>query len=128
MTLMEAIGQADALYFNTFSQSEKVGWLSRLDGLIHTQILQTHEGEPAPFPGYGPDTDPDRLLLVPPPYDCMYISWLQAQMELALRETEGYNAAIQTFNAEYSAYEKDYNRNHMPKNKGYFRFGGGNGR
>ena len=124
MTVMEAIGQVDALYFNTFSYADKVRWLSRLDGIIQNQIMDTHEGGNArSFSGYGPDTDPAQQLLVQPPYDAMYLSWLQAQMELALRETENYNASILTFNAEYSAFEKDYNRKHMPLAKGKrFRF------
>ena len=124
MTIADAIRRVYALYFNTFSQGEKVAWLSKLDGLIWEQIIRTHAGGgEAAFAGYGPDTDPDTGLLVPPPYDEMYIPWLQAQMELALRETEGYNASILTFNAEFEAFEKQYNRTHMPLARGKrFRF------
>ena len=123
MTVADAIGRVDAVYFNTFSHGEKVAWLSKLDGLVHTQILAVHEGALEDFTGYGPDTDPGTLLLIPPPYDEMYLSWLQSQMELALRETEGYNASILTFNAEYEAFEKYYNRTHMPLSRGNrFRF------
>lgn len=123
MTIADAIGRVDAVYFNTFSYGEKVAWLSKLDGLIHTQILAVHAEAPAEFSGYGPDENPGRVLLVSPPYDEMYLSWLQSQMELALRETEGYNAFILTFNAEYEAFEKYYNRTHMPLAKGgRFRF------
>lgn len=123
MTIGDAIGQVDALYFNTFSGGEKIAWLSKLDGLIREQVLSSHAGGGAPFPGYGPETDPATELLVPAPYDSMYLSWLQAQMELALRETEGYNASILTFNAELEAFERHWHRTHMPLTQGHrFRF------
>ena len=124
MTIAEAIGQADALYFNTFSNGEKTAWLSRLDGMVRDQILAVHEGSGGlTFSGYGPGTDPATVLLVPPPYDGLYLPWLQSQMELALRETEGYNASILTFNALYEAFEKYWNRTHMPLSRGSrFRF------
>lgn len=118
MTIGDAIGQVDALYFNTFSGGEKIAWLSKLDGLIREQIFSSHEGAGEPFSGYGPETDPAVELLVPPPYDGLYIPWLQAQMELALRETEGYNASILTFNAEYEAFEKHWHRTHLPLSRG----------
>lgn len=123
MRVVDAISRVDALYFNTFSNDEKVAWLAKLDGLVYEQIISAHEGaENGDFTGYDPHKDLQTQLLVPAPYDEMYIPWLQAQMELALRETDGYNASILTFNAEFGAFENAYNRSHLPKNRGRFRF------
>jgi len=123
MRIIDAISRVDGLYFNTFSNDDKVAWLSKLDGLVYKQIIATHEGaEDRGFTGYDPLKDLQTPLLVPAPYDEMYIPWLQAQMELALRETDGYNASILTFNAEFGAFENEYNRTHLPKHKGRFRF------
>lgn len=123
MRIVDAISRVDALYFNTFSNDEKVAWLAKLDGLILEQVIAAHEGaEKVCFSGYDPLGDLQTRLLVDAPYDEMYIPWLQAQMELALRETEGYNAAITTFNAEYGAFVNSYNRSHMPKSHGIFRY------
>lgn len=119
MKIIDAINRVDALLFNTFSNGEKIAWLSKADWMIKRQIIDTHEGgETVMFKGYDSDTDIETELLVPVPYDGLYLTWLQAQMELALKETGNYNASILTFNAEYEAFENDYNRNHMPKSRG----------
>lgn len=118
MKIIDAISRVDALYFNTFSVAEKIGWLSKADWMIKRHILDTHEGQETDFRGYTPETDLQTELLAPVPYDEMYLPWLQAQMELALKETENYNASILTFNTEYEAFENYYNRTHMPKQHG----------
>lgn len=118
MKIINAISRVDALYFNTFSVPEKIRWLSKLDWMIKRNILDTHEGSETEFNGYTPETDLQTELLAPVPYDEMYIPWLQAQMELALKEIDSYNASIMIFNTEYEAFEGYYNRNHMPKQRG----------
>lgn len=121
MTIGEAITRTDALYFNTFSDQEKVAWLSKIDWMIKRHIIDTHEGaEETVFTGYDSDTDMNTQLLAPQPYDEMYITWLQAQMELTLKEKQNYNASIVTFNSEYEAFENYYNRTHMPLGGGRF--------
>ena len=53
MTIIEAINKLDALKFNTYSQNDKVAWLSQLDLAIKRTVLDNHEGNPAPnFTGY----------------------------------------------------------------------------
>ena len=119
MKIIDAISRVDALYFNTFSNAEKIAWLSKADWMIKRHIIDTHEGGDAiAFKGYDTDTDMQTQLLAPVPYDEMYLTWLQAQMELALKETDNYNASILTFNSEYEAFENYYNRNHMPLCRG----------
>ena len=44
MKLIEAINKIDALKQNTFTQEDKIGWLSTLDGIIKSEIIDTHEG------------------------------------------------------------------------------------
>ena len=118
MKIIDAISRVDALYFNTFSMAEKIAWLSKADWMIKRHILDTHEGAEPEFRGYSPETDLQTELLAPVPYDEMYIPWLQAQMELALKEVDNYNASIMIFNTEYEAFERYYNREHMPKQAG----------
>jgi len=42
MTILEAIGRVDALRHNTFSQEEKIQWLSQVDGLVDQDLIRTH--------------------------------------------------------------------------------------
>jgi hypothetical protein len=115
MTIMEAISQTDALKQNTYSNSHKVAWLSKVDGMVKRLIIDTHEGgEGVIFTGYTDDTPMDTELLVPAPFDTLYQRWLEAQIDLANAENEQYNASISLFTTEYHAFEDDYHRKHMP--------------
>lgn len=118
MTLFEAISQINNLKPNTYSQSDKVKWLSTLDGIIKTEIIDTHEGaEQVEFNGYDDDTDISTELLVPAPYDSIYPLWLSAQIDFANGEFDRYNNGVQAYNDAFSAYEKHYNRTHLPKGR-----------
>ena len=116
MTIIEAINRVDALKPNSYSQDEKIGWLSKLDGTIKSEIIDTHEGaESVVFEGYDSNTSLSTILLAPAPHDDMYIRWLGAQIDYANNEIGKYNNEMVMFNTLYAKYERYYNRNHMPK-------------
>ena len=105
--------------FNTYKQPEKIDWLSRLDGVVKKQIIDTHEGgESVSFTGYTADTPSDTVLLVPAPYDEIYLRWMEAQIDYHNGEYDKYNNAIIMFNTAFEAYAAYYNQNHMPANRG----------
>lgn len=121
MTVMEAINHVDAVKPNGYRQSEKIRWLSYLDGIIKKEIIDTHEGgEKVSFSGY---TDNSLMteLLVPAPYDDIYIKWLEAQIDYANGEYGKYNNSITMYNNAYMAFAKAYNREHLPKNTAGFK-------
>lgn len=123
MTIIEAINQVDKLKPNTHSQETKIQWLSALDGKIKRSIIDTHErGECLSmgfwFDGYNENTPLDMELIAPAPYDEMYRHYLSAKIDEVNGEFERYNASITLFNAEYEAFENDYNRTHLPKSAG----------
>lgn len=116
MTIIEAINQIDALKANTYSQADKIEWLSRVDGMIKRIIVDTHEdGEDIEFDGYNEDTALETELIAPHPYDELYIRWLEAQIDYTNAEYGKYNNSITTFNAAFTNYQNYYNRQHMPK-------------
>ena len=118
MTIIEAINKLDELKHNTYSQTDKVAWLSRLDAMVKKLIIDTHEGgDEVIFTGYGSDTDLHTQLLVDSPFDEMYLRWMEAQIDYTNGEYEKYNNSIEMFNTVYKAFENWYNRNHMPKGK-----------
>lgn len=118
MTLIEAINRIDSLKPNTYSQSEKVKWLSAIDGVIKTEIIDTHEGgENITFNGYDEKTNLGAELLVPAPYDDIYIRWFEARIDYASGEYGKYNNSVTAYNDAFELYSNYYNRNHMPKGK-----------
>ena len=119
MRINEAINRLDSLKFNTYSQEDKVGWLSRLDNMVKKQIIDAHEGaESVSFVGYTADTPMDTILLVPAPYDEVYLRWMEAQIDYHNGEYDKYNNAIIMFNTAFEAYQSHYNSTHKPVSHG----------
>ena len=115
MPLGAAIDRVDRLRYNAFSREEKTQWLARLEWMLQRNILDTHEGglsfrEP----------EEDAPLTAPEGFEGLYLSWLEAQIDLHSGELERYNASISLFNTEYAAFESWYNRTYPPKGAGRF--------
>ncbi len=118
MTIIESINKLDSLKHNTYSHGDKVAWLSRLDAMVKTEIIDTHEGgEDVVFNGYNDETSLDTVLLVPAPYDEVYLRWMEAQVDYHNDENERYNNSIDMFNTAYEGFRNYYNRTHMPKGR-----------
>ena len=116
MTIMEAIHRINAVKPNGYDQAQKIKWLNTLDGIIKKEIIDTHEGgDDVKFNGYTDDTNIITELLVPHPYDDIYIRYLEMQIDYANGEYGKYNNSKVMYNETYSAFKKYYNRNHLPK-------------
>ena len=118
MTIIEAINRLDLIKPNTYTQQEKVRWLSALDGIVKKNIIDTHEGgEDVVFNGYDEITDISTELLIHAPYDTLYLRWLEAQIDYNNAEFAKYSNSRSMYNAEYAEFERYYNRSHMPLGK-----------
>lgn len=104
MTIREAIAMADEMKPNAFSTATKVFWLSRLDGTIAAELMLMAQGEQANF-AYTPN-DLDQELLVNPPYDDLYLYWLEAQIDYQNGEYDKYDNTMQRYNKRLSAFCK----------------------
>ena len=118
MTLLEAINRIDVLKPNGYSQAEKIQWLSNLDGIVKREIIDTHEGgEGVTFNGYTEETSLTTELLVPAPYDDVYLRYLEMQIDYANGEYGKYNNSMAMYDTAYSTFQRYYNRTHMPKGR-----------
>lgn len=116
MTIIEAITEVDSLVpGNGVSESDKRRWLSRFDGTVKHDVIDTHEGEGVEFDGYTDDTPDDTVLLVGEPYADVYVFLLEAMVHYINGEMDRYNNAMTQHINQYEAYKKWYNRTHMPK-------------
>ena len=115
MKIIEAINRLDSLKHNTYTQSDKVEWLSRLDSMVKKNVIDTHEGDEVTFTGYDDSTDLQTELLIPEPYDEAYLRWMEAQIDYTNGEYSKYNNSIDMFNTSYNNFVNYYNRTHMPK-------------
>lgn len=120
MKIFEAISLVDEMEVNTYGDDEKIRWISWLDGQLYATVHMRHANPPE-FHSYECESM-DTELLVPYPFDQMYILWLRAQMDLANGEISRYNEEITAFNALQNSFIADYKRSHMPVSAGRFRF------
>ena len=118
MTIIDAINKTDTLKPNGYTQSEKVAWLSTLDGMIKRTLLDNYEGDEIPFGGYNDDTPLTTQLLVEEPYSELYVFWLEGKIDYANGELDKYNNSALRFNDTYSEFRNYYNHTHMPKGSG----------
>ena len=118
MTIMDALYRIDELKPNSYSQTMKIKWLSSLDGIVKSEIIDTHEGgEGIVFNGYSENADLSTELLIPAPYDDIYLRWLEAQIDYTNGEYGKYNNSMAMYNTAYTAFQNYYNRTHMPIGK-----------
>lgn len=123
MTIIEAINRIDLIKPNTFERLEKTRWLSTLDGIIKSMIIDTHEGgADIEFKGYDAETDTTTALLVPAPFDEIYLFWLESKIDYWNGEYARYQNSMIMYNTAYAAFEQYYNRTHKPLSKKRFLF------
>lgn len=115
MTINEAITAADGLRNNQIAEDIKRAMLSELDGRIYIEVVAPYGTD---FTGYNADTDSGTTLLVPFPYDGLYVSYLEMEIARINGEMPRYNNAAVIFNEKYSAFKRWYNRTHPKKSAG----------
>ena len=124
MTVSEAVFLVDKMKPNRFSPEEKYRWLTDIDGMIVRELIDTHEDSPltGEYKGYLLGRDDDVELIAPAPYDVLYRWYLESQIDLANMEIAKYNNSRNLFNQAYLTYTDRYNRTHMPRQRGGFKF------
>lgn len=120
MTVSEAIRRIDLQKQNTGTRQEKLNWLSELDGLVKAKILDTHGAAAAVQLPYEDPVAETLELLVPPPYDGMYLWWLEAKIDYQNGEFVRFNNAMELFCALYRDYADDYHRQHSAGSGSFF--------
>ena len=116
MTITEAITMADELKPNMMSKPVKIRFLNEIEGKVHTEILMKHEHIEAEetCPVYDVNTDPGTAMLVPAPYDMLYVYWLMAQIDHLNMEMDKYNNDRALFEDAWNNFGDYWTREHMP--------------
>lgn len=115
MTIQEAIQQAREIEENQYSIGLQTKWLNDIDSQIYQELIQTHEKPIVEsFEGYE-NASPETELLVHDAYSQLYVWYLIGHVQLANGDIDRYPNTQTMFNEAYGAYERWYNRTHMPK-------------
>ena len=115
MTINEAIAAVDGLRNNQIPEDVKRAMLSELDGRIYREVIAP---ESVDFTGYNTETNSETVLLVPYPYDGLYVNYLEMEIARISAEMPRYNNAAIVFNEKYAAYKRWYNRTHTRPSAG----------
>ena len=113
MTINKVIEHVDKVKINPYGDEEKYRWISELDGMVRRTVMQ----EGGTFAYNYPD-DGDTVLIVPYPYDGIYIHWLEAKIDFYDKRYEDYNNTLLMFHTLFEEYKKAYIRENMPKSAG----------
>lgn len=115
MTIIEAINGIDTIKPNKYTQDQKIEWLKRLDGQVKEQVIDTHEGGENVILEDYTIASVQTELLIPSPYDEVYINYLSMKIDFANGEYRKYNNSAVVYNTSLNEFKKWYNREHMPK-------------
>ena len=108
MTLANAISQADALRDNVIDEEQKAEWVIALDAELSEILNETPE--PLSYPA-----DEDEELLMPFPYDDVYVKYLIAQIDYYNMESALYANDMAVYNQRVSEARAWLRRhNHKP--------------
>ena len=112
MTINEAIARVDDLRDNTMAPNIKISWLQMVDQQVYHEIIKGRVGADAvTLPDYS-DNDGERVLLVPPPYDMLYVYRLEAEICYKNQEIDRQANALTRYNELMDAFAKQYAREH----------------
>lgn len=115
MTIKQAIARFDTLYPNEITYEQKLAWLSELDGMVYEEILSLYkQAPPTAFTGYILATPGNTQLLVPFPYEKIYIEYLSAMAELVRGNAERYNNAAALYANTFDSFAAECNRTYTP--------------
>ena len=101
MTLGEALSKIDVYKPNQRSTDEKLFWLTQLDGMLKTQLIDNHDTDidTSGFEPYTQTTPSTQELLVPAPFDSIYVYWLAANIDLVNQEIDKYNNSASLYDS-----------------------------
>ena len=116
MTIQGALDLANQMKPNMMPKKAKIAFLTEIDQLIYEEILMKHEHTAAEEvkPEYDTETDPETELLVPRPYDMLYVYWIMSKIDMLNQEVDKYNNDRALFENAYDMMHDWWNRTRMP--------------
>ena len=116
MTIQECLDIVDEMKPNMMSRKLKIKYLTEIEGLIWSEIVMKHEYDLNAIqrPQYTEDTDPGTVLIVPEPYQMVYVYWLMSKIDMQNQEDDRYNVDRAHFENAYNTMSDWRTREHMP--------------
>lgn len=110
MTPNKVIEIVDRLRPNTYDEEDKLRWINELDGQVQRLVFQEEKIKQYAYPD-----DMDTELLIPAPFDNVYVHYITAQIDYNNTEYDNYNNSVLMYETQFNEYKKDYIRKHRAK-------------
>ena len=93
MTIQQALDKSDEMRANTMSRELKLSFLNKCEQMVWEEIIKkhAHTWAEAQRPVINEDTDPEKELLIPSPYDDLYWLYLNSEIDYQNQEMDKYN-------------------------------------
>lgn len=100
MTVNEVFTFVDAVKPNAYEIEQKLQWLNEAEGMVQTEVLLKGIHEIVSYT----EDDLDDILIVKPPHDKLYITYLYAMIDFANGEFDRYQNSLTLFNNQYTEF------------------------
>lgn len=111
MTLKQIIDLVDTMRPNDFPAEVKTQWLNDLETMIQAEVLLF---APEDVITYDYSVDSNCELLIDKPYEKVYVTYLQAMIEMGNGEYDRYENEMKLFNSFYTSFRKWFTDHYDP--------------
>lgn len=124
MTIEKVLNETKLNVTSDLDDATLISWLDRCESQLKKEIFDNYTDE-VEYNGYDEGTPKDTVLLVPKPYDEIYVRYLEAMIHRYLGEMADYNNCIVEYNALFDRFQAQYTRDHTHKGQHRFKYFGG---
>lgn len=107
MTVNDAIAKVKDRKPNAYNDESLVDWLNECEAMVQREIMLTVPDE---IIQYDYPDDLDKELILPRPYDALYVSYIKMMIEYTQEEYNAYNNTNVMYQTQYQAAQGYFNR------------------
>ena len=124
MTIEKVLSRVENIKPNSYDRETMIAWLSHFDLRVKAEIIDKSINK-IEFNGYDANVDETIELLIPAPYDEIYVHYIMAQIDFANNEIPKYANNMSLVNSLFDNYAKKYRRENRPKGPKNYKYYGG---
>lgn len=109
MTADSIISRVDEIKPNSFTQEQKLDFISELDSHLFDDIIKPYNPDATEFVPY---TSVSQDVIASDRYKDMYVFYIEAKIDFNNKENTDFNNDMVMYNNAYMEFNKAYIRNH----------------
>ena len=106
MTVAEVLEKVKDRKPNAYTDHTLLDWLNEIEATVQKELLDTM---PEGIREYQIEKDMEEELLLPRPFNALYVTYIISMIEFNQQEFDAYNNTADLFNTQYDEAKKYYN-------------------